>query len=68
MYDQVICASALAIAGTGLKDGQRVRVFGMRQFSEGDLYSTVLHELYSKKSQRSQMHQIIYLGFRSVKK
>jgi hypothetical protein len=40
----------------------------MRQFNTRDLYSNVLQELYGKKSQTSRIDQIIYLGFRSVKK
>lgn len=42
--------------------------YAMRQFSTRDLYSNVLQELYSKKSPTSRIDQIIYLGFRSVKK
>jgi hypothetical protein len=51
-----------------LKGEQPPKKGYLRQFSKRDLYSKALQELYSKKSRRSQMDQIIYLGFGSVKR
>ena len=51
-----------------LKGEQPPKKGYLRQFSKRHLYSKALQELYSKKSRRSQMDQIIYLGFGSVKR